>query len=315
MRDCLWDNRKELFQKYNFIFIDKEFLLKGQVHDLGNSGRIDILAYNKDTNRFVIFELKRDDGKYKGLYQATRYRNYIKYHFAEVCLAATKKCKEFLPHFDEVIKNNVEIIHIAKDFTQSIINEAKEDDSLITLIRYNWFGDDYLFLDYVHDATLPTKPTGGTKKTAVVPVPPIQDVKQSDFWKRYYDKLKKTGRFPELQEHSSSPHFYTVAFFGKRGTRLRNYFNISNGGFGVGVHMGGKKAKPMFNFLEGQKDKIESNIGKLNWKHYQNGSVIGLSHVIKPTVPTQIEETLNWLVEYTVKFWDVFSEIIKEYQE
>jgi len=59
LRDFLWNNRKKLFQEYNFIFIAKEFSLnEGQVHDSCKMGRIDILAYNPDKKRFVIFELK-----------------------------------------------------------------------------------------------------------------------------------------------------------------------------------------------------------------------------------------------------------------
>ena len=151
LQDLLWDKREKVFQKYNFIFIAKEYALnEGPVHDSAKTGRIDILAYDTAKERFVIFELKKDDGKHRGLYQAQSYRNYIKKHFAEVCLNVLKKYKVSIPK--RAKNNKAEIILIAKEFTETVIDAAEEKENQVTLIEYNWLGNDFLLLDYVHDA-------------------------------------------------------------------------------------------------------------------------------------------------------------------
>jgi hypothetical protein len=43
-----------------FTFIKSEFVLDGNVRSRGGSGRIDILAFNPKSNKFVVFELKKD---------------------------------------------------------------------------------------------------------------------------------------------------------------------------------------------------------------------------------------------------------------
>ena len=58
LQDMLIKNWDNLFSDY--FFISKEFILSGDVRQINKSGRIDILALNKITNRFVIIELKKE---------------------------------------------------------------------------------------------------------------------------------------------------------------------------------------------------------------------------------------------------------------
>jgi len=145
LQQFLCGNWKDLFPEY--IFITQEFQLKGAVHGSGSSGRIDILAYNPVTKRFVIFELKKNYDK-DVLSQASGYRYYIKSNFPAVYLEALQKHKAELPNKTEVNEKDVEIILVAKQFMQHQKGQAEEDD-LITLIQYNWFENDFLLLDYV----------------------------------------------------------------------------------------------------------------------------------------------------------------------
>ena len=71
---------KHLFPQY--LFIKGEFLLNGNVRAAGNGGRIDILAYNPVTHRFVIFELKKDYDR-NITDQAADYRDFVQDNFAE----------------------------------------------------------------------------------------------------------------------------------------------------------------------------------------------------------------------------------------
>lgn len=72
------DNWKNLFPKLTFIA--SEFPLKGNVRSIGTNGRMDILAYNSQTKRFVIFELKKDYDR-NIIEQAADYRDDIQDNF------------------------------------------------------------------------------------------------------------------------------------------------------------------------------------------------------------------------------------------
>ena len=52
----LSDNWRNFFPQYTFI--KSEFTLDGNVRTKGGSGRIDILAFNPKTNKFVVGNLK-----------------------------------------------------------------------------------------------------------------------------------------------------------------------------------------------------------------------------------------------------------------
>jgi len=144
----LCDNWKELFPQY--VFIAQQFPLKGEVDGSAISYRIDILAFNPITKRFVVFELKRDDGKH-ALGQASTYRFYItQQFFMKVYVEASKKQQE-LPNITEVDLNDVELILIAKSF---LPHQVKQEN-YTTLIKYNWFENDLLLLDYVTNASKP----------------------------------------------------------------------------------------------------------------------------------------------------------------
>jgi len=203
LQKALCKHWKVLFPQYTFIA--QEFVLKGMVHDSDSAGRIDILGYNPDKKRFVVLELKKDGGKYRGLYQAIKYRKYIKKKFAEVhgdAREELQKYNEALPKREDVDQENIEIILIAKEFTQTIIDEAEEKASLITLIEYNWFGNDLLLLDYVHDGTGIKSPSGTKPPKGIKP--PVQIAGQYEKeWAKMPHRLEiLKGIIAKLPPHS-----------------------------------------------------------------------------------------------------------------
>ena len=144
------ENFVELFPKLTFI--KREFVLTGNVRTSGTNGRIDIFAYNADTKRFVIFELKKDFDK-NITDQAADYRDFIEDNFAEIYLLATQTLNITLPKHSEIEKNRIEIILIAKVFSATQIDRVnKIKENLITLIKYYWFENDLVFIDYVNNA-------------------------------------------------------------------------------------------------------------------------------------------------------------------
>ena len=143
------ENWKNLFP--NLTFIASEFPLKGNVRSLGNNGRIDIVAYNPASKKFVIFELKKDYDK-NITDQAADYRDYMQDNFSEIYLHSTQKYDVTLPKFIEINQNNVEIILIAKRFSLTQIERVKKNkENTITLIKYYWFEEDLIFIDYINN--------------------------------------------------------------------------------------------------------------------------------------------------------------------
>jgi hypothetical protein len=142
-------NWKDLFP--DFTFIATEFPLKGNVRSLGTNGRIDILAYNPETKKFIIFELKKDYDK-NITDQAADYRDYVQDNFSDVYLHATQKYEISLPKFTAINQDKVEIVLIAKKFSITQIDRVKKiKDSNITLIKYYWFENDLIFIDYLNN--------------------------------------------------------------------------------------------------------------------------------------------------------------------
>lgn len=143
------DNWSSLFS--NLIFIASEFPLSGNVRDVGTAGRIDILAYNPITKRFVIFELKKEHDK-NITDQAADYRDYVQENFSYVYLHSSQKYEVDLPKFTELDQKQVEIILIAKKFNINQIERIKKNkENNITLIKYYWFEDDLIFIDYLNN--------------------------------------------------------------------------------------------------------------------------------------------------------------------
>ncbi|HRK25675.1 MAG TPA: hypothetical protein PK239_00165 [Chitinophagales bacterium] len=135
----------------NVVFIASEFPLKGNVRSIGTNGRLDILAYNPKSKRFVVFELKKDYDK-NITEQAADYKEYIEDNFADVYLRATQIYNVELPKFQEMDLKQTEIVLIAKKFSATQIERVKKNkEGTITLIKYFWFEDDLVFIDYLNN--------------------------------------------------------------------------------------------------------------------------------------------------------------------
>ena len=133
----------------NLEFIKNEFHLSGNVRSDGSSGRIDIFAFNPKTKKFVVFELKKNFDKNISQ-QASDYKDFIEDNFAEIYLETTQKYGVKLPSYNEILKEQIEIIFIAQKFTQTHIVNAKKRNN-VTLIKYFWFENDLFLVDYINN--------------------------------------------------------------------------------------------------------------------------------------------------------------------
>lgn len=136
---------------------------------------------------------------------------------------------------------------------------------------------------------------------------------QFEFWNKFKDKLAKTKKIPSLQ--TPRPQYWFDVSLGKSNIHISNTCNTEENMVGVRVYIGNKIADTMLPFLEQEKNEIEKAIGeKLTWNPNPENrdKVIYLQHSTDFSDKQKVEEALNWMVEYTVKFRETFAKMIKK---
>jgi hypothetical protein len=108
------------------------------------------LAFNPKTKQFVIIELKKDSDK-NIRNQASDYKDFIEDNFAEIYLLSTQKYNVVLPIYSDISKDSIELILISKTFSPTDVDKAKKSKSEITLIKYLWFENQLLLIDYLNN--------------------------------------------------------------------------------------------------------------------------------------------------------------------
>lgn len=146
----LSNNWKAFFPQY--FFIKSEFSIEGNVRSKGTSGRIDILAFNPSSNKFVVLELKTDKDK-NIRNQVSDYKDYVEDNFSQIYLMSLQKYNAALPLFNNISQDSIEVVMIAKEYSSTDIERVKKSKSknLTTLIRYMWFENELLLIDYINN--------------------------------------------------------------------------------------------------------------------------------------------------------------------
>jgi hypothetical protein len=179
-----------------FQFIKREFTLDGNVRSRGGSaGRIDILAFNPKSRKFVIIELKKDlDKNIRN--QASDYKDFVEDNFANIYLLTTQKYDVELPKYVDISKESIELILIANQFNNHDVDKAKKSKGEITLIRYVWFEDDLLLIDYLNNDPLELIEKENTEKISKIKAiidnkPIIDSLTEIDMFFHKKDEAKR----------------------------------------------------------------------------------------------------------------------------
>ena len=136
---------------------------------------------------------------------------------------------------------------------------------------------------------------------------------QFDFWTVFKEKLKQTGKIGSLQ--TPRPQYWFDVALGKSGVHLSNTFNTWENKIGVRVYIGNKEADTWLPYFENCKERIENEIGcELDWNPNSENrdKVITLIKSYDLSDKEKWEEPISWLVNYTLKFRDTFSKLIRE---
>jgi hypothetical protein len=134
---------------------------------------------------------------------------------------------------------------------------------------------------------------------------------QYEFWIKFKDKLAKTKKIPSLQ--TPNARYWFDVSLGKANIHISATCNTDSNTVGVRIYIGNKIADSMLPYLESKKTEIEAEIGqKLQWNPNPDNrdKIILLSHPTNFSDSNKLEEALDWLVTYTIKFRETFSKLV-----
>ncbi|MDR0970360.1 MAG: DUF4268 domain-containing protein [Lentimicrobiaceae bacterium] len=136
---------------------------------------------------------------------------------------------------------------------------------------------------------------------------------QYDFWMKFRNKIYRTKKIPSLQ--TPRPQYWFDVSLGKSGINISNTCNTDENSVGIRIYISNIIADTMLPYLESRKEEIENLLGEsLSWNPNPNArdKIISLSHQTDFSNPEKVDEAVDWLVEKTIKFREVFSKIIKQ---
>ena len=136
---------------------------------------------------------------------------------------------------------------------------------------------------------------------------------QFEFWTAFRDKLESSGKINSLQ--TPRPQYWFDVAIGKSGIHISNTFNTDRNEIGVRLYIYSKKVDEWLTYFESKKDFIEAEIGeKLIWNPNEGNKdkVITLTKYFDLEKKENWKEAIDWLADYTIKFKDTFSKIIKQ---
>lgn len=134
---------------------------------------------------------------------------------------------------------------------------------------------------------------------------------QFDFWFKFRDKLEKTKKIPSL--HTPRPQYWFDISLGKSNIHISNTCNTDENKVGIRIYIGNQIVDTMLPFLESKKEEIEKSLGyNLIWNPNPNNrdKIIMLQHITDFNNDQKVEDAINWLVDKTIQFRQVFSKII-----
>ena len=136
---------------------------------------------------------------------------------------------------------------------------------------------------------------------------------QLEFWNKFKDKLAKTKKIPSLP--TPRPQNWFDITLGKSHIHISATCNTWDNTAGVKIYIGNKIADEMLPFLESKKTEIEEKLGNfLQWNPDPNriDKTIVLYHPTDFKDPQKIDAAIDWLVEYIIKFYEIFRKIIHQ---
>lgn len=135
---------------------------------------------------------------------------------------------------------------------------------------------------------------------------------QLDFWTKFKAKLEATGKIPTLQ--TPQPHNWYDVRIGRSNILLNNVCNTQKNFVGVKLYIRNQVVDVYYPALEARRNEINHALGcEPMWdaNPAAKDKTIALFHKTDLSDQQKIEEALDWLVQQTIIFYNVFSKEVK----
>ena len=135
---------------------------------------------------------------------------------------------------------------------------------------------------------------------------------QLEFWTKFRDKLQSTKKIPTLQ--TPKPRYWYDVRIGRSNILLSNICSPQKNIVGVRLYIRSNVVEIYYPVLKAKKDEINKALGsEPMWDANPEAKdkTIALSHDTDLTDPDRTEEALDWLVQQTIIFYNVFSKEVK----
>ena len=136
---------------------------------------------------------------------------------------------------------------------------------------------------------------------------------QLDFWTKFKEKLEAIGKIPTLQ--TPQPHNWYDVRIGRSNILLNNVCNTQKNFVSVRLYIRNQVVDIYYPALEARRNEINRALGcEPEWDANPSAQdkTIALFHKTDLSNPEKVEEALDWLVQQTVIFYNVFSKEVKE---
>ena len=136
---------------------------------------------------------------------------------------------------------------------------------------------------------------------------------QLDFWTKFRTQLEATGKIPTLQ--TPQPHNWYDVRIGRSNILLNNVCNTQKNFVGVKLYIRKPVVEKYFPALMARKNEINLALGcEPEWdaNPAAKDKTIALFHKTDLSDPQKVEVALDWLVQQTIIFYNVFSKEVKD---
>lgn len=136
---------------------------------------------------------------------------------------------------------------------------------------------------------------------------------QLDFWTRFKAKLEATGKIPTLQ--TPQPHNWYDVRIGRSNILLSNVCNTQKNFVGVKLYIRNQVVDVYYPALEARRKEINQALGcEPEWDANPSAKdkTIALFHKTNLSDMLKVEDALDWLVQQTIIFYNVFSKEVKD---
>ena len=135
---------------------------------------------------------------------------------------------------------------------------------------------------------------------------------QLDFWTKFRDRLYQTNKIPSLQ--TPKAHYWYDIRIGKQNILLSNVCNTQKDFVGVKLYIRKSVVDRYYTALVARKNEINHALGiEPEWDANPSASdkTIALFHNTNLSDPEKMDEAIDWMVEQTLVFYEVFSNEVK----